>query len=231
VISWHNRYRDPLARCFLFLLCLALVPPCASGQWNASAYIGKAQTADADIHVINSSGTSLVFHDIGFDDRSFDGPLYYGIRGGYMFTPSSGLEGEFIHVKAFARVNEPGTNEAGLGLLVPQYAVSHGLNLLLANFVFRHEFNRRVGLSFRAGAGTAIPHPEIRAFGAALDEYMVQGVAIHFAGGAEVNLTPRLFWLGEYKFTRTRQRFHPNAATIENDFATHHLVTGFGFRF
>src|SRR5262245_2706129 len=37
-------------------------------------------------------------------------------------------------------------------------------------------------------------------------------------------------WLVEYKFTRTRPRFELGSVTIENTFATQHLVTGLGFR-
>jgi opacity protein-like surface antigen len=172
------------------------------------------------------AGTDVVLNSVDFEDRSFEGPLYYGLRAGYMATPRFGVEAEFIHMKAFARVSETVPGD-----VLQQYGVSHGLNLLLGNFVVRHKLTGSLAVSVRAGLGTAIPHPEIRAFGETLDEYLVQGVAVHFAGGAEFNLTRRLFWFGEYKFTTTRQRFKLAASTVENRFATHHLVTGLGLRF
>ena len=221
---------------------LVAAPLLASAQWTAAAYIGKAHTADADIRVTSGTGTDVIFNKVDFEDRSFQGPLYYGLRAGYMWTSRLGLEGEFIHMKAFARVSDPVTfsgafptpstaNTTVPGDVLPQYGVSHGLNLLLGNFVVRHKLTRSLAVGLRAGLGTAIPHPEIRAFGATLDEYLVQGAAVHFAGGGEFDLNRRLFWFGEYKFTTTRQRFDLGSATVENRFVTHHLATGLGLRF
>jgi opacity protein-like surface antigen len=116
-------------------------------------------------------------------------------------------------------------------VVMQQYNVSHGLNLLLANFVLQSELTARLNLAFRTGVGVTIPHPEIRAFGQALDQYERHGVALQLAGGVQFNLTPRLYWLGEYKFTHTKPRFEPGSASIENSFATHHVVTGLGLRF
>jgi opacity protein-like surface antigen len=76
-----------------------------------------------------------------------------------------------------------------------------------------------------------VAHPEIRAFGAVLDEYQVHGAAIQLAGGAEFALTRRLFVLGEYKFTSTSPLFEIGGATIDSSFATHHVVAGLGWRF
>jgi lipid A oxidase len=226
----------------LYLFFVALAPAGASAQWAASAYIGKARTADADIHIANGT-TAVTFNKVGFDDRSFDGPLYYGVRAGYAFTRPVGFEGEFIHIKAFARVSEPVeasgsfaiagiiTTRLAPGVVLQQYGVSHGLNLLFGNLVLRHELRERLNVTFRAGLGIAAPHPEIRAFDVTLDEYQLHGAAVQFAGGGEFELTRRVIWLGEYKYTATKQRFEPGSATVENIFATHHLVTGLGFRF
>jgi hypothetical protein len=229
-----------------YCLCLfwsALAPLCASAQWTASAYIGKAHTTDADIRIISRPSTNVIFKNVAFDDRSLDGPIYYGFRAGYMFTRSAGLEGEFIHIKAFARVNEPVSFSGSLPVpgnvtttmaprvVLPQYGVSHGLNLVLGNFILRHELTERLAVNFRAGLGVAVPHPEIRAFGTTFDEYLLQGAAIQFAGGGDFELSRRAFWLAEYKFTNTKQRFELGFAKIENTFGTHHLVTGLGFRF
>jgi lipid A oxidase len=228
-----------------FGLCLflsILAPLGASAQWTVAAYIGKTHTADADIRVISRPTTDVLFHNVAFDDRSFQGPLYYGLRADYMLSRSTGFEAEFMHIKAFARVNEPVPASGTLpvlgnvttpvppGLVLPQYNVSHGLNLVLGNFVLRHELSRRMALDFRAGLGVAVPHPEIRALGATLEEYQLKGSAMQVAGGGDFELTRHVFWLAEYKFTRTRPRFELGSVSIENTFATHHLVTGLGFR-
>jgi lipid A oxidase len=200
-----------------------LVPLSACAQWNASAYIGKTHTANADLHVEQPSGTATKVNDIGFDDRSFRPPLYYGLRGGYLFNPALGLEAELIHVKAFARLPP--------AIPIQQYNVSHGLNLLLGNLVLQRQIARRMNLSFRAGLGFAIPHPEIRAFDQTLERYELHGLAVQFAAGANFRLTRHVFLLGEYKFTATKPRFEIGSAAIGNTFATHHIVSGVGFQF
>src|SRR5262245_22547936 len=167
----------------LGLFLTALTPLTASAQWTAAAYIGKTHTANANIQVTGPD-TDVTFKNVAFDDRSFNRPLYYGLRAGYMFTASAGVEAEFIHIKAFARVTEPAPASGTLPLsgngttvapavVLPEYAVSHGLNLLLGNFVLRRTLVDRLGVSFRPGLGIAVPHPEIRAFGAALNEYQL----------------------------------------------------------
>jgi len=207
-----------------FILFAALLEPLsADAQWNAAAYVGKTHTANADLHVEQLSGTTVVLKDIGFDDRSFRPPLYYGLRGGYLFKPTVGFEAELIHVKAFARLPP--------AIAIQQYNVSHGLNLLLGNLVLQRQIVRRVNLSFRTGLGVAVPHPEIRAFGETLERYEIHGLAVQLAAGANFQLARHVFWLAEYKFTTTKPRFEIGAARIENTFSTHHIVSGVGFRF
>jgi lipid A oxidase len=225
-------------------LCLAILFPLAAfGQWSAAAYTGKTHTQSADVEVVRPPDIHIVFRDVGFDDRSFHKPLYYGLRAGYMLRSWADVEGEFIHIKAFARVNEPvhaaGTlpevsNTAGKtapALVVQQYSVSHGLNLLLGNLVVHHPVVRRLNVSFRAGIGLAIPHAEIRAFAQQLQQYQLHGHALQLSGGVEFQLIRRLFWLGEYKFTTTSPRFEITSGSIESSFATHHVLSGLGFRF
>ncbi len=207
-----------------FLLFAGLLLPLSGfAQWNVSAYVGKTHTLNAGLNVSQSPDASVVLKNIGFDDRSFHAPLYYGLRAGYLIKPSTGFEAELIHVKAFARLPPD--------LAIQQYKVSHGLNLLLGNLVLRRKVVRRVTISFRSGLGVAIAHPEVRAFGLALERYERQGLAVQFAAGADFEITKRVFWLGEYKFTTTKPRFAIGPATIENTFSTHHIVSGLGLRF
>jgi len=203
------------------LLLFALMPCHAAADWTAAAFLGRASTADADIHVTNLN-TDVTFHDVRFDDRSFQSPPYYGYRVGFAFKPAAGVEGEFIHMKAFARVNAP---------VLQQYNVSHGLNLVLANFVSRQRLADRFAVALRAGSGFAVPHAEIRAFGEAVDEYQVHGAVFQVAAGLEAGLSRRVFVIAEYKITATRQRFEAGDGVIGNTFRTQHVIGGVGFRF
>ena len=227
----------------IYFWLILLLPLPLQAEWITSAYLGKAYTHSADIQVVHDPVTDVSFNNVEFDDRSFDGPLYYGVRAGYMFRPAIGAEGEFIHLKAYARVNDPVIASGvlqGVGrittplppsVVLAQYNVSHGLNLLIGNFVLRPALADRLDLTFRAGLGVSIPHPEIRAFDATLDEYQWHGTAVQLGSGLEFELTPRLFWLGEYKFTSTSPRFEVGGGTVQSSFTTHHFVTGVGLRF
>jgi len=235
--------RSSVYLCAFAVLLRSPVP--ASAEWDVAAYLGKAHTSSADVRIARMPDTEIHFSDVPFDDRSFEAPVYYGLRAGYTVTSKANfaVEGEFIHIKTFARVNEPvaamGTlpdlgRLAGIlppSIVVQQYNVSHGLNLLLGNIVVRRGLTNRIDVALRAGLGVAILHPEIRAFGGSLEEYQRHGAAIQLAGSLEYRLIGRLVWLGEYKFTDTQPRFQIAGGTVENNFATHHFVTGLGFRF
>ncbi len=122
-----------------------------SGGWVISAYLGAARTARSSLTITQPAlGNSLTFADVQFQSRSFDPPLYYGLRGGYFFPrlPFLGVEAEFIHLKVFSNPQQrvqvrgvqqgtPINRERLLGEIVQQYSISHGVNLLLFNVAVR----------------------------------------------------------------------------------------------
>src|SRR5438477_8739917 len=121
----------------------------AHAEWVAGAYIGGAHTQNSDLLLRQPSlGTELRFHNVRYSGNSFQGPLYYGAHGGYFFGRHWGIESEFTHLKVFTKVQEPapvsGTLNGALvnavqpaDLLVQRFSISHGVNLLMANVVFR----------------------------------------------------------------------------------------------
>ena len=147
--------------------------------WVVAAYLGGASTRPTTLTISQPAlGTRLDFDGVRLAGRSFDPPLYYGLRGGYFFRrmPSLGVEAEFIHLKVFSdpaqRVEAAGQlrgqtvgGEIPLGSVVRQYSISHGANLLLFNAVGRRRLGRgpdspdgRLILAARAGLGPTIPH-------------------------------------------------------------------------
>ena len=49
-----------MSRCLLSVIWLAATPVFASAQWTAAAYIGKANTTDADVRVTSGTGADVV---------------------------------------------------------------------------------------------------------------------------------------------------------------------------
>ena len=217
-----------------------------------AAFTGGARTLDSPLTISQpAAATQLTFHDVRFDGRSFDPPLYYGLRGGYFFRrqPSVGVEAEFIHLKVYSdpaqRVNATGTlrgapldGEMPLGTIVQRYSISHGVNLLLFNLAGRYRAGRGAGapggrliLTGRAGLGPTIPHTESNVEGAAREQYELGRLAWQLAGGAEVRLWRGLYALGEYKFTRTGQRGAISGGEARSLLRTHHGVFGLSYHF
>lgn len=222
------------------------------GGWVVSGYVGGAATRPTTLTITQPTlDTRLAFEGVRLDGRSFDPPLYYGFRGGYFFRrrPSVGVEAEFIHLKVFSDPGQtvtasgqlrglPFAGQVPLGSVVRQYSVSHGVNLLLFNLAGRRRFGRdaaapdgRLTLAARAGLGPTIPHTESNVEGRAQEQYELGRLAWQAAGGAEVKLWRGLYALGEYKFTRTRQRGRISAGEAHALLRTHHGVFGLSYHF
>lgn len=214
------------------------------GGFVVAAFLGGARTASSDLEISQPAlGNNLNFERVRFNSRSFDPPLYYGFRGGYFFNrmPSLGVEAEFIHLKVFSdpqqqvrvtgeRHNVPINRELALGEIVQQYSISHGVNLLLFNVAARRRVDRLI-LTARAGLGPTLPHTESRIEEQPQEQYEFGSLGWQAAGGAEVQLWRKLYLLGEYKFTRTRQRGKVFSGTAESLLQTYHGVFGLSYHF
>lgn len=222
------------------------------GRWVVAAYVGGAHTASSSLTISQPAlGSALTFEYVSLHSRSFDPPLYYGFRGGYFIprVPFLGVEAEFIHLKVFSdprqrvrvvglRRGAPIQGEMPLGDIVQQYSISHGVNLLLLNAALRRGVKRnadapegRLVLTARVGAGPTLPHTESTVEGSRQEQYEVGRLGWQAAGGAEFKLWRGLYALGEYKFTRTRQRGKVFSGAAESLLRTHHGVFGLSYHF
>lgn len=243
-----------------FILCCAAYtraqsptpPPRDPGGWVVTAYVGGARTSSSPLSISQPSlANELTFEDVQFRSRSFDPPLYYGLRGAHFLRrlPLLGVEAEFIHLKVYSdprqrvraggvRGGAPVNRELELGEIVQQYSISHGVNLLLFNAAVRRGVGRsaespagRLIFTGRAGLGPTLPHTESRVEGLAQEQYEVGRLAWQAAGSAEIKLWRGLHALGEYKFTRTRQEGKIASGTAESLLRTHHGVFGLSYHF
>jgi len=228
------------------------VPTKGRQEWVIAAYLGGARTASSTLRISQPArNTQLAFDAVRLDSRSFDPPLYYGVRGSYFIRglPFLGIEAEFIHMKVYAdptqRVRVTGRyrdvwleQELPLGQIVQEYSISHGLNLLLFNLVARARMLRsadvprgRLLLNARFGLGPTIPHTESTIEGERQQQYEWGRAAWQWSAGVEFHLWRGLYALGEYKFTRTRQRGLVVGGFAESLLRTHHGVFGLSYHF
>jgi hypothetical protein len=217
----------------------------SAAQWTAGAYIGAAHTQNSFLTIQQPAlGTNIRFGDIAYQGESFQPPLYYGLRTGYWFHHHWGLEAEFTHLKIFAIVDRqaavtgtlngtPINSSVPINSIVQRFSISHGVNLLLANVVFHHAVGRlpepahpRAYVALRFGAGATIPHAESTIQNVTDEHYQIGSPAIQIAGSIEVRIWNRVYWMGEYKFTRVREQVDVSSGTATTLLESHHLVTG-----
>jgi hypothetical protein len=217
----------------------------AAAQWIATGYAGAAHTVNSSLTIRQPAlGTAVQFSGITYRGESFQPPLYYGVRGGHLFGRWWGVEAEFIHLKVFLNVDQPATvtgilngtpihSSLAVNAIVQRFSISHGVNLLLGSAVFRHQIWRagqgrfaRGYVSLRLGAGASIPHAESIIQGLTDEHYQAGSPVLQMAGSLELRIYSRLYWMGEYKFTRTHEQVSVNSGTATSLLKSNHLVTG-----
>lgn len=237
--------RREIRACCLVVSCLCIGTPCLA-QWEVAGYIGGAFTQNSDLTLRQPPlATNLRFGNVSYRGHSFQSPLYYGVRGGYMFRSHWAGEIEFTHLKVFANVNQsvpitgtvngvPLSTRQPMDTIIQSFGISHGVNLLMGDIVFRQQLwslpSRkglgRLILTIRFGAGATIPHAETIIEGHADEHYQIGRTAIQLGGGLELSVWRKLHWMGEYKYTRTDERVQVYSGTAATLLQSHHVITG-----
>lgn len=225
------------------LLCFAApsVPLKADG-WAFGGFVGGAATHQNTLTLEQSQiGTRLSLGPVKYDSESLHSPIYYGYRVTWFARRHFGLEGEFIHPKVFARTSQtvratgmlasqPLNGSVQLDSIVQRFSISHGLNFLLVNAVFRHPLDEgatpRLWLTARGGAGVTIPHTESDIGGRVQEQYERGAPGVQAAIGSEVRITEHVLATIEYKFTTTEQSVSIDGGTIRGRFTSQHFTVG-----
>ena len=218
-------------------------------QWMVGAYLGWAAPFKTNVRIDSpADGTRVQFDHLQFKTRSFENPLYYGLRAGRMFGDRFGAELEMTHLKIYADVDTPVTGTGTLrgiplnGTLAPRSVVerldvSHGLNMVLGNLVTRIPLRRdttsrpHAALMARFGIGPTLSHTEATVLGMDAEHYESGGIAMQAAAGVEASVGAGFRVLGEYKYTYTRQHLSAGSARVDLSPVTHHVVTGITYGF
>jgi hypothetical protein len=191
-------------------------------HWLLAAYLGASFTAPSTL-TVNTIAVRGSYPDVRFHSDSFRAPQYYGYRVAWFpsETGSWGIEGEMIHLKVYAE-------DGALGPSIERFWISHGLNLVLVNAVWRQRGDRRVRMMARGGAGFSVPHAESTILGAVQEQYEVGSMSLQAALGPEVRLAPHVVAFGEYKVTTVAPAVSVVGGTIKGRYTSQHLVFGLG---
>ena len=152
--------------------------------------------------------------------------------------PWFGVEVEFIHAKAIAdprqivSITGPGGAQPGvgpLGTVLPRFELSHGLNFVLANAVFRwapQHAGARVALVARVGGGPTVPHAEITTLHDSEDGYQPGSAAFAAALGGEFRLSAHVAALVDVAVTHTHQHVEVGPGVVDGRLTTRHVIVG-----
>lgn len=240
-------------RPFVLTLSVALLWPApARADWIVEGLLGVAHTQSSTIDLtLPSQGTQLVVANVAYRGESFRSPQYYSVRGTWV-PPAHrwmGIEGEWIHAKVYAQVDNtvhaqgmlrgaPIDAAIPLSSIVDRVSMSHGLNFVLANFSVRHGFGpsdahgaHRIVAVARAGAGPTVPHAESHIDNEYFEQYESGGPGVQVGGGVEILLWRGVGAVSEYKYTWASPEIEVAGGQAKIPSRTHHFAFGLQYHF
>lgn len=157
-----------------------LMPLTSNAEFSVAFYTGKLLTDNGDLR-LKQGHTDLSFHDVRWEDHSFETPIFYGARISYWFDelPAWGLAIDFSHAKTIlvasdsvavngSRNGTPVAGQEAISASIQHFELSHGLNMITFNGLQRwfpagkrdQSPLGRLQLYTGLGAGFSIPHVE-----------------------------------------------------------------------
>jgi opacity protein-like surface antigen len=235
----------------LIVGALACAAVTAFAETTVMFYLGTSLTRNSDVHIRQpGSGTDAIFRNVSWESRSYEFPLYYGIRINHFFKdrPNVGIGLEFTHDKAYARTGQvvhvdgtwdgvPVNEDAPMDQRVQSFSMSHGVNIVALNAYYRGMHENTVSYPHGrwqpyAGAGLTyyVLHPENTVDGQNNDEsYQGGGFGYQLLGGLNYRITPRGGVFAEVKHNRGKVEVDTAAGgRAETELKSSQLLTGIG---
>jgi lipid A oxidase len=209
---------------------LFLTPAPAMAELQLSIYGGANTVSDGDLTLDNGAGPTDF--DVDWEGRSFEMPLYWGLRGTYWLTdhgaPRWGIGVDYTHAKAET------DRDGALAAAFSHLEFTHGLNSITLNGLYRAPVSDRFTFYTGAGAGASVPHVEVdtTAPTTSTDEYQLTGPVVQALAGASVGLGRRFSMFGEYKASYSWNDVDLNGGgSLDADLLIHHFALGLSVSF
>ena len=163
---------------------------------------------------------------VGWEGKSFDAPIYYGIRTTFWRNDKLGYGAEFTHTKAYAPSNA--LQNAGFDRL----EFTDGHNIITFNINRRWELGEFKTYSL-VGLGIAMPHVDaLPSGGLHTFEYQYTGPAVRAAIGLSRNLNEDFSIFTEYQFTASDNKVSlRNGGTLNTKLLTNAINVGVSYNF
>jgi len=203
-----------MKRIIFFIPIILLFQNCTAQDLIISAYLGKNFPLNTYLKISQDiNETFLRFENIKLTDRSFQFPLYYGIKISQslkFINPKVFAEIEFIHSKVYSdpeqKVKAVGIYRNSLvdsvirfGDIVQNFSISHGLNYLTVNFGYK--FGDKISPFVKFGVGISIPHFETTIDSLSFERYETNDFVVQFASGFNIKIHKHILFFFEGKYT------------------------------
>jgi lipid A oxidase len=250
-----NTWPGLLVTLIVATVCLVWPEAAARADNILSLYTGSSFTLNSDIHVTQPTvGTDATFRDVSWDAKPFKAPPYYGLRYNHFFenAPRWGAGLDFTHYKIFAQTGQvvtvagvfngtPVNQSAPLNQRVQKFNITHGVNIIAANFLYRwtdHFANEaypygRLQPYFGGGLVYYILHPENTINSKQNNErYQGSGFGYQVLAGVSYGLTKHVGLFAETKFNSGTARVNTaDQGTAETPLDTFHVIAGISLGF
>ncbi len=237
----------------LALLAGLLLTSSVNAEINLALFAGKSMVDNGDLN-LTQAGTNMNFHDVSWEDKSFEEPIFYGARIGYWFNeaPNWGVSVDFSHLKNYLAYNETvavdgirngvavGGNET-IANTIEDFNMSHGLNTLTFNGQYRwfpagqrdKSLLGRMQLYTGLGAGFSIPHVEASISGTKTYEYQWgAGPVVNGMMGVNYDICHFISGFVEYKLSYADvQADLTGGGTINTETVNHQIIFGLSANF
>lgn len=238
--------RISAAATFFSMLCWHEV---ASAENIFSIYTGTSYTRDSNLHINQpATGTSIGFRDVKWDADPFKDAPYYGLRYTRFFdrSPNWGVALDFTHYKMYAQTERtvpvngtwqgaPVNTDAPMNQYVQHFEISHGVNVLSLNGIYRFNADLSNGQwQPYVGAGLAYyrPHSESTVNNMAHSTgYQSSGFGYQLLGGVQYRLSKRWGVFIEAKFNSGTAEVDIADGEAETSLRTFHALGGINYSF
>jgi len=212
-----------MKRLLAFCIAMLAAPSSSFAQVELSFYTGVQSAQPSDVSIRDPLSLPVNAR-LNWQGRSFDAPLYYGLRATSWRSGSFGVGLDFAHNKIY-----PSSLPDGYDVL----EMTDGLNTLTVNAYRRWDgvfgdLTPYVG----GGIGIAVPHVEVTNDISQTSGYQLTGPAATLIAGASLPINDQWSVFGEYKGTySTNTAELDSGGTLETDIATNALNVGVSFNF
>ncbi len=211
---------------FLFLSIFVSTQNVNAQSIEIGVYGGIQSSPHSRITGKHSTSGAQYSELVGWEGKSFDAPIYYGIRTTFWRNDKLGYGAEFTHTKAYAPSNA--LQNSGFNRL----EFTDGHNIITFNINRRWKLGHFKTYSL-VGLGIAMPHVDaLPSGGLHTFEYQYTGPAARAAVGLSRKLNEYFSIFTEYQFTASDNKVSlRNGGTLNTKLLTNAVNLGVSYNF